>query len=83
MMKVASENKYHLYDNDKTSQISFNKHSNGSEQKKGEVKDSSTADPTRPDHRRRLSVIKESTEEINDKGSPVKIKKITEQKQDK
>ena len=81
-MKVASENKYHLYDNDKTSQISFNKHSNGSEQKKGEVKDSSPADPTRIIHRR-LSVIKESTEEINDKGSPVKIKKITEQKQDK
>lgn len=81
-MKVGSENKYHLYDNDKTSQISFNKHPSDNfeaerKSNKNEVQTSGLTDP-----RRRLSVIKESTEEINDKGSPVKIKKITEQKKE-
>ena len=80
-MKVASETKYHLYDNDKTSQISL-KHIGGEnfeadrKVKKGEVMAKSPADP-----RRRLSVIKESTEEVNP--TPVKINKITEQKKEK
>ena len=76
-VNLTSEIKYHLYDNDKMSQSSLNKISS-KESKKGGIKETSPADPTR-----RLSVIKETTEEIIDKTSPAKITKITEQKKDK